>query len=145
MTVGERLKKLRLERGLTQTEVGEVLGVTKGAIHKYETGQIQGFKRESAYKLASLFGISPLHFIFDEIPDFTKERESVMRQSYQRNIELSVKSLVVEEIREMVQEYEQDQEVFNEGANPYLDGLVDGMHKIIKKLESDIQGGNINE
>ena len=38
MTIGERLKRLRIEKGLTQEEVGKILGVTKGAIQKYENG-----------------------------------------------------------------------------------------------------------
>ena len=33
---GERIKKLRKEKGLTQQQLGEMLGVQKSAIAKYE-------------------------------------------------------------------------------------------------------------
>lgn len=32
------LKDWRLRRGLTQTELGDAIGVTKGAVSKYENG-----------------------------------------------------------------------------------------------------------
>ena len=35
---GERIKKLRKEKGLTQQQLGEMLGVQKSAIAKYENG-----------------------------------------------------------------------------------------------------------
>ena len=35
-TVGERIKKLRLSRGLTQTELGKQIGVTQRVITYYE-------------------------------------------------------------------------------------------------------------
>ena len=35
MDMGERIKKLRLEKGLTQEELGKIIGVQKSAIRKY--------------------------------------------------------------------------------------------------------------
>ena len=37
---GERIKKLRKEKGLTQQQLGEMLGVQKSAIAKYENGRV---------------------------------------------------------------------------------------------------------
>lgn len=37
MTIGQRLKEARLQRGMTQPELAEAVGVTKGAIGNYET------------------------------------------------------------------------------------------------------------
>lgn len=68
MTVGKRLRLLRTERGLTQTDVANLLGMTKGAIQKYEAGQIRNFKADTIQVLAEFFDVSPLYFIYDEIP-----------------------------------------------------------------------------
>ena len=73
MTIGQRLKKHRLERGLTQEELGKVVGVTKGAIQKYECGQIKNFSASSIRKLSEFFGLAPIYFIFDEIPEASKD------------------------------------------------------------------------
>ena len=37
MTSGERIKQLRKEKGLTQTALGEMVGVTKGTVSSWET------------------------------------------------------------------------------------------------------------
>lgn len=37
MTMGERIKQLRKENGLTQTALAEALGVTKGTVSTWET------------------------------------------------------------------------------------------------------------
>lgn len=38
MFLGERLKKLRLEKGLSQQELGDLIGVSKVSISEYENG-----------------------------------------------------------------------------------------------------------
>ena len=40
MTIGEKIKKLRLDLGLTQEELAKAVGTQKQTIHKYETGII---------------------------------------------------------------------------------------------------------
>ena len=44
MTIGERIKKARLEKGFTQEELGNRVGVKKAAINKYETGIVVNLK-----------------------------------------------------------------------------------------------------
>lgn len=66
MKIGERLKRLRLERGMTQQEVGEALGITKGAVQKYESGQIVNFRSDTIRELCDLFGLAPAYFIYDD-------------------------------------------------------------------------------
>lgn len=67
MTIGERLKRLRTEKGLTQEEVGNILGITKAAVQKYENGTITNFKSDTIRKLCQLYGIAPVYFIFDDV------------------------------------------------------------------------------
>lgn len=69
MTIGERLKRLRIEKGLTQEEVGKILGVTKGAVQKYETGQITNFRSDTIKKFSMLYGIAPVYFIFEDVEE----------------------------------------------------------------------------
>ena len=37
MTLGERIKELRREKGITQEELGNAIGKTKGSIASYES------------------------------------------------------------------------------------------------------------
>ncbi len=54
MTMGERIKQLRKEHGMTQTALAERLGVTKGTVSTWETNsRTPGF--ETLDELCSLF------------------------------------------------------------------------------------------
>ena len=53
-TMGERIKQLRKEMGLTQTELGEKLDVTKGTVYTWETNSRKP-SFEKLMKLCNLF------------------------------------------------------------------------------------------
>ena len=65
---GERIKKLRKEKGMTQQELGELLGVQKSAIAKYENGRVPNLKKETITKLADIFQVSPNYLLGIEEP-----------------------------------------------------------------------------
>lgn len=71
MTVGERIKKFRILKGLTQEELGQILGVTKASIQKYESGQIRNLKADTIRKLCELFDTLPIYFVFDFVEDYS--------------------------------------------------------------------------
>lgn len=53
MEVGQIIKSARLEKGLTQEELGKLVGVQKSAIAKYENGRVVNIKRSTLKKLAA--------------------------------------------------------------------------------------------
>lgn len=55
--LGENIKKMRKERGLTQETLAEALGVTNGAVYKWESNQSVP-ELEMIVKLADLFDVS---------------------------------------------------------------------------------------
>lgn len=59
MTTGEIIKKLRIEKGLSQEELGARVGVQRAAINKYEKGLVVNLKRPVIEKLAYSLGVSP--------------------------------------------------------------------------------------
>ena len=61
--MGEILKKLRIERGLTQEEVGKIIGVQKAAIQKYEKGDVKNLKRSAIRKLSEFYNVSPSYLM----------------------------------------------------------------------------------
>lgn len=60
MTTGERIKKARLEKGYTQEELGNLIGVKKAAINKYETGVVENLKRSTIANLAKALDVDPI-------------------------------------------------------------------------------------
>lgn len=63
MNMGERIKQLRQEKGLTQEELGKYLGVKKAAIMKYEKGNVKNIKRSAIEILSNLFDVSPSYLM----------------------------------------------------------------------------------
>lgn len=53
----KNLKKLRLERGLTQKQLADALGIDRTAVAKYETGK-NGATSEMLEKIADYFAVS---------------------------------------------------------------------------------------
>lgn len=63
MTMGERIKILRIQHGLTQEELGQKVGVQKSAIYKYEAGLVVNLKRSMIEKLALALGVKPSYLM----------------------------------------------------------------------------------
>lgn len=75
-TVGERIRRLRTEKNLTQEDLGKILGVTKSAVQKYENGTIVNFKSDVIQKMSEYFGVAPAYFIFEEFPEYSSSKIS---------------------------------------------------------------------
>lgn len=67
--IGSRIKELRLKLGLTQEELGEIIGVKKAAINKYESGLVKNIKRDMQARLAEALHTDPASLFY---PDATK-------------------------------------------------------------------------
>ena len=63
MTTGKIIKQLRKEHHLTQEKLGEIVGVQKSAIAKYERGEIVNLKRSTIEKMANYFGVLPSYLM----------------------------------------------------------------------------------
>jgi DNA-binding XRE family transcriptional regulator len=57
MKFGDKLRDLRKEKGINQTELGKEIGVSLRTIISYETGRSYPKKREIYSKLANYFDI----------------------------------------------------------------------------------------
>lgn len=68
MTMGERLKALRLEYGFTQEALGEKLGIKKAAVQKYEKGTVKNIKRDTLISLANIFHTSVEYIVSGNAP-----------------------------------------------------------------------------
>lgn len=63
MDTGLKIRQLREAAGMTQEELGKVLGVKRAAINKYETGTVVNLKRSTIEKLCSLFSVTPQYLL----------------------------------------------------------------------------------
>jgi transcriptional regulator with XRE-family HTH domain len=79
MTTGERIRNLRIAKGLSQEELGLRVGVQKAAIYKYENGLVVNLKRSMIAKLAEALNVQPSYLL-----DF-KEEEADEKKTVPEN------------------------------------------------------------
>lgn len=63
MDLGEKIKKLRIEQGLTLEEVGNRVGVGKSTVRKWESGEIANMRRDKISLIAKALGVSPAYLM----------------------------------------------------------------------------------
>jgi transcriptional regulator with XRE-family HTH domain len=65
MDIGEKIKVARQAKGMTQEELGAILGVQKSAIAKYESGRVVNITRSTLKKISDVLDIPPFELIFE--------------------------------------------------------------------------------
>ena len=78
MNTGELIKKLRKEKGMTQEDLGKLLGINRAAVNKMETGVTVNFKRDTLLKLSEVFNISVTDLLQSDKPKPTHKRIPVL-------------------------------------------------------------------
>ena len=66
MTIAEKIKALRKQAKLTQTELGEMLGVQKNAVSKWECGRVTDIPAGKIKAMAKIFDVQPSYLIDNE-------------------------------------------------------------------------------
>lgn len=63
MNIGQIIRDARIKKGYTQEQLGEIMGVQKSAIAKWENGRVVNIKRENLKKLAEVLSIPPYELV----------------------------------------------------------------------------------
>lgn len=70
MAEGERIKALRLKRGMSQVELADTIGVTKQSLYKYENGIITNIPSDKIEELATALLTTPAYLMgWDDDPN----------------------------------------------------------------------------
>ena len=89
MEIGKRIKDARILKGLTQEQLGNLVGVQKSAIAKYESGRVVNIKRSTLHKLAEALDLRGSDLFIESNP-----KEAA---------ELSARVLIDGDLREVVE------------------------------------------
>ena len=73
MEIGQKIKEARLAKGLTQEQLGNLVGVQKSAIAKYENGRVVNIKRSTLHKLGKVLGLRGSDLIIESDPEGAAE------------------------------------------------------------------------
>lgn len=94
MDIGSKIRRARLAKGMTQETLGELLGVQKSAIAKYENGRVVNIKRSTLKKISDILDIPASELIFEktrksqELFDKTQE---ILNKFTEEELELFLK------------------------------------------------------
>ena len=74
MKLHERIKKCRLDNGMTLLEVANALGVREATAQRYESGEIKNLKQETVLEMARIFNCTPSYLMgWEESAERTSE------------------------------------------------------------------------
>lgn len=96
MTVGEKIRTGRKDLGMTQTELGERLGVRKNAVSKWECGRVDAIPASKLKAMAALFGV-PASYLLDDDPAFDEFTYAMHNET--RNLPKEKKQMLLEMAR----------------------------------------------
>lgn len=65
MNIGDKIRNARLAKGYTQEELGNLIGVQKSAVAKYEKGRVVNIKRSVLAKISQVLEIPPVELVSD--------------------------------------------------------------------------------
>lgn len=78
MDIGQRIKALREEKGMTLEELGKKVGVGKSTVRKWETGIIANMRRDKIAKIADALETSPAYLMgWEENVSHFSKKESL--------------------------------------------------------------------
>ena len=63
MNIGERIRKLREEKSLSQTELAKMVGITKQSLYKYESSIITNIPSSKIESIAQRLGTTPAYLM----------------------------------------------------------------------------------
>lgn len=86
MTIGDKIRLHRKALSLTQTELGEKLGVKTNAVSKWECGRVDDIPTSKIKAMAKLFDVLPSYLIDENQPAPTNGDE--LAEDDKRIIEL---------------------------------------------------------
>lgn len=76
MNIGEEIKRLRDEKGMTLEQLGDKCGVGKSTVRKWEKGIIKDMRRDKIEKLSMALGVSPSYFFEIDVPELKEDSDS---------------------------------------------------------------------
>ena len=91
MEIGEKIRNARIAKNMTQEELGNLVGLQKSAIAKYENGRVVNIKRSTLQKLAKALDLRGSDLVIESNP--------------QEAAELSARVLLDDELMSAIEQY----------------------------------------
>lgn len=116
MSIGEKIKKYRKEKGLTQRELADKLNIATNSLSRYEIGERRP-PIDMIEKIAEILNVTPIQLMYDE------EVENTLNQSAED--EAQRQEMYLKELREdTINKYDSLDPFGQKAANKYINFLA---------------------
>lgn len=132
MSIGENIKKIRVQKGLTQKQLGELCGMADSAIRRYENGRANP-KLETVEKIANVLDVNAsilLGFNIDEYGPIKSEEE------YEEAIKLLQFLKELQSEAQMDLEFIQNYRILNMTGKAKVNSYIKDLIKLPEYLDS---------
>lgn len=102
VSIGKKLKELRMGRELTQAQLADVLHMNQQSISRYENGEAQ-ISYTDMVNLSKYFGISSDYFLEMEVNEF--QEDEVRLLAYYRAINEKIKPQALNLVKTLADEF----------------------------------------
>lgn len=84
MEMGQKIYNLRIQKGLTLEELGNMVGVGKSTVRKWENGMIANMKRDKILKVSEALDTTPAYLMGWEEEEKSKDEPPKIMQYYEK-------------------------------------------------------------
>lgn len=123
MTVGERIKKIRLEKGMTQQDLAKRTGINDANIRKYEGGR-QNPKLETLERIAAALEVDPYYLVFGDEKIQSNDTISITEFRGEFNADKMKEDILRNALDDTMKKYNSLNSRGKEKANDYITDLT---------------------
>jgi len=98
MTTGELIKDIRLEKGFTQKELGNLCGIDEAQLRKYECGRVQA-KTPTLAKIATALSVPLLYLLPDADGELSAEVKEQAKSQYLKLLDQNLSRIFAQIIK----------------------------------------------
>ena len=148
MSIGQLIQDRRKQLNLTLEEVGNIVGVSKSTVKKWESGDISNMRRDKIALLAQALQISPVQLIIEENAILPASTDTIyMRPVYDSaaagfNV-LAQDTIVGYMPTQIMSPSEQEQYIWVNVVGDSMSPLIDDGSKILIKMQESVDSGQI--
>lgn len=136
LMLGDKLKKARLDSGLTQQQVADLLGINRSSYTYYEIGKNK-VSMQTLRLLSVIFDVSVESFLYDEPQPLVFNSDSSLKPNGFNDLPYSLKAISPEERKLLAQ----IRLIRGMGKEDELNEALEGISRLIVCGETDDENG----
>ena len=104
MEIGQKIREARIAKGMTQADLGKLIGLQKSAIAKYESGRVVNIKRSTLQKLAAALDLRGSDLIIESNPKEAATLHAKVLRDFELMVSIEQYYTLTDEKQKMVRD-----------------------------------------